>query len=300
MIIRKKKGLVALVAQARRNRMYTYNKMYTDNIKDILTCGMSTKGFPVRPKYKDGTPAHTIYIPNLYEVFDISEGQFPIHNLRATAWKSAILEYLWIFQKQTSSLSELNGMGVKYWDDWDIGDGTIGKRYGETVKRYNLMNQILDGIKRDPMGRRHIIDLYQYEDFEKSDGLYPCQFLHHFQVRGEFLDLTTTIRSSDYLVAGTINKIQAIALLMMVAKATGYKPGYFVHDQRNVHIYDRHIENAEILLSRYATIEDSDADVSPILNFNPRGTDFYSFRIEDFSLSFYKPMEPQLPFELGV
>lgn len=273
-----------------------YNLAFAANIFEIMNQGEDTTDFEVRPKYKDGTPAHTRYLTYKAETFDISKGEFPIHTLRHTAWKSAILEYLWIFQKQTSDLNVLREMGVSYWDNWDIGNETIGQRYGATVKRYDLMNQLIDGIKKDPMGRRHIIDLFQYSDLKETEGLYPCQFMHHFQVRGQYLDLVTTIRSSDYLVASTINKIQAIALLMMVAHATGYEPGKFVHDQRNIHIYHRHFENAEILMQRY----DVDTESTPKLIFKPKSMNFYDFTIDDFSIENYEPIAPNLKFELGV
>lgn len=284
-----------------------YNQKYIQNIDLILKNGYSTVGQRVRPKYADGTPAHTTYLAFLHEEFDISKNEFPIPTLRGVAWKSAILEYLWIFQKQSNKLSDLNELGVKYWNEWDIGDGTIGKRYGYTVQKYDLMNRILNGIKSDPMGRRHVLNLFQYADLDDGAGLHPCQFEHVFQVRGEFLDLVTTIRSSDFLVANIINKIQAIALLQMVAHVTGYKPGMFHHVQLNVHIYDRHMDQIEELKFR-AKSEKSDLTWTdkvakmprPILKFNPRSNDFYAFSIDDFTLENYDPQKPQLKFELGI
>lgn len=284
-----------------------YNEAYVQNIKKILDSGNSTEGFHVRPKYEDGTPAHSTFITFLSESFNIDEGEFPIHTLRKTAWKSAIIEYLWIFQKQTSNLETLNNMGVKYWNAWDIGNGTIGKRYGATVRKFDLMNQLLIGIKLDPMGRRHIIDLYQYSELEAGPGLFPCQYSHTFEVRGQFIDLITNIRSSDFLVASTINKIQAIALLQMVCAATGYKPGFFHHVQANVHIYDRHRDNAHELVHRHNRKMDQNllrseagAISNPKLVFAPKSDDFYKFTIDDFSLIDYEPEGPQLKFELGV
>lgn len=277
---------------------FSYDKQYVEIIKKILDSPYSTENGKVRPKYKDGVSAHTKYLTFLSESFDISKNEFPIHSLRPTAWKSAIKEYFWIFQDQTANLKELNDRGVSYWNDWNIGDKTIGHRYGYTVNKYNLINNLIYNIKNDPYSRRHIIDLYQYQDFSETDGLYPCQYNHTFQIRGEYLDLITIIRSSDFLVANSINKIQAIALLMMISKATGYKSGYFHHIQNNVHIYNRHFEQAEELIDRY---EKNKSNLSkPMFLLESNKKDFYEFTIDDFSLSNYFPIKPQLSFELGV
>ena len=91
--------------------------------------------------------------------YDLSKGECPVETLRPIAWKSAVKEILWIYQMQSNKINDLHEMGIKYWDDWDIGDGTIGCRYGATVKRHNLMNKLLNGLKQDPFGRRHIMNM---------------------------------------------------------------------------------------------------------------------------------------------
>lgn len=271
------------------------DKLFKDSIMEIVTNGTTDEGQKVRPLYKDGIPAHTIFITQVVEKYDINKNEFPITTLRPIAITKGIEEILWIYQDQTSDLNVLKEKhGISWWDEWDIGDKTIGQRYGATVKKYNLMNKLLDGLKNEPYGRRHIMNLYQYSDFEETKGLYPCAFETQWSVRGEYLDMTLNQRSSDFLVAGHINKMQYVALMMMVAKHCGYKPGNFMHVVQNLHIYDRHMEQAKELLNRESSNE------VPILILDTNKTNFYEFTAQDFKLINYNPVKPQLKFELGV
>lgn len=264
------------------------------SIKDILNNGIFDKN--PRPKYKDGTAAYTKFITHYTETYNINENQFPIITLRKIPIESAIKEILWIYQDQSSSLDLLrNKYNIYWWDNWEskTKPNTIGVRYGETVKKYNLMNNLLNGIKEDPYGRRHIINLWQEGDFLESDGLKPCAFQCLFSVRDCFLDLMLIQRSSDLLVASSINSIQYVALQMMVAKSCDLKPGKFTRVVNNLHIYDRHFKAAEILLNRKTGYQ-------PILKLNSTEKDFYKFTIDDFSIENYKYQTPQIKFELGI
>ena len=271
------------------------DRLFKDTLKDILENGTSTQGYKVRPIYKDGTPAHTLYINQVVEKYDISKGEFPITTLRPIAWKSSIKEIFWIYNLSSNKLSDLEKLGITWWGDWEVdGTGTIGQRYGATVKKYDLMNKLLDGLKNEPYTRRHIIDLYQYADFNETAGLFPCAFLTVWSVRGEYLDVTLHQRSSDYCVAGHVNKIQYTALLMMVARHVGLKPGVFMHVVDNLHIYDRHINQAKELLAR------TPSNKQPKLVLKEGKTNFYDFTIDDFEMVDYEPVKPQLKFELGI
>ena len=235
-----------------------------------------------RPKYPDGIPANSKFITGVFEEYDISKEEFPIPTLRNTAIKTGIKEILWIYQKQTSSLRVAREMGINWWDEWNIGDDTIGQRYGETIKRYDLMNKLLDGLVSDPFGRRHIINMYQYHDLFETKGLFPCAYEILFSVRrsnGELtLDMTLIQRSNDFITAGYINKIQYTALLMMVAGHCGYKVGKFCHLVQNLHIYDRHFDAVSELLNKEPLV----TQPKLILKENKN---FYEYTINDFEIT---------------
>jgi thymidylate synthase len=172
--------------------------------------------------------------------------------------------------------------GIDWWDNWDIGDGTIGQRYGATVKRWDLMNKTLIGLKNNPFSRNHIINLFQEKDLTETKGLDPCAYETLWSVRklgGEMvLDLTLIQRSNDYLMAGYINKIQYVSLQMMVASHLGYKVGKFCHYVNNLHIYDRHIEAAKEIIGR------DPLKIQPKIEILSN-KDFYKFSIDDFKIS---------------
>ena len=272
-----------------------------------------------RPHYADGTPAHTFSVNHVLRTYDLSAGEFPICTLRPIAWKTGIKEIFTIYQKPTNNLATMHDMGVNWWDDWDIGDGTIGQRYGATVSRYNLINNLIKDIQKDPYGRRKVVSLWQETDLHETAGLAPCAFLTIWNVRGKYLDMAMIQRSGDMLTAsgaGGINEIQYAALLMMIARHTGYEPGIFTHFVANEQIYDRHIDAAKEMKARYSItasktklIEIKDeaiykiyepSGVQPKLILNPEKTNFYDMTIDDFIMENYNPIRPQLKLELGI
>lgn len=252
---------------------------YIQNLNKILSEGSYDEN--PRAKYKDGTPAHSKFITQVFEEYDLSKGEFPITTLRNTAIKTGIKEIFWIYQAQSNSLELARSMGINWWDEWDIGDGTIGQRYGATVKRYWLLDNLLSSLRSDPFSRRHIIDLYQEADLKETDGLHPCAYKTTWSVRkidsDYYLDMTLDQRSNDYVVAGYINKIQYVALQMMIARDLGYKPGKFCHFVQNLHIYDRHIEAAKEILNRVPL------DIQPTIILNSNSS-FYDFSLSDFEI----------------
>lgn len=281
-----------------------------DSIINILTHGY--KDVNPRPKYADGTPAHTISINHVTRRYDLSKGEFPITTLRPIAWKTGIKEILTIYQKPTNKISEMESMGVNWWGDWDIGDGTIGQRYGATVSRYDLINNLIKDIQNDPYGRRKVVSLWQETDLRETPGLAPCAFLTIWNVRNnndgiEYLDMCLIQRSGDMLTAsgpGCINEVQYAALLMMIARHCGYEPGVFTHFVANEQIYDRHKTQARTLLNRYeASMRDRLAvqyGSESMLILNPSKTNFYDISIDDFEIIHYEPFKPQLKLDLGI
>ena len=256
-----------------------------------------------RPKYADGTPAHTVSVNHTFRSYDLSAGEFPICTLRPQAWKTGIKEIFTIYQKPTNNIVEMRDMGVTWWDEWDIGDGTIGQRYGATVSRYDLINNLIKDIQNDPYGRRKIVSLWQEQDLHETAGLAPCAFLTIWNVRGDYLDMMLVQRSGDMLTAsgpGGINEIQYAALLMMIARHTGYEPGVFSHVVANEQIYDRHTEAADEMLNRYNRKLNTEDESQPRLILNHRVKDFYDMTIDDFTMVDYTPIKPQLKLELGI
>ena len=284
------------------------DRYLVEDIKNILENGY--KDINPRPKYEDGTPAHTISVNHVMRKYDLSKNEFPICTLRHQAWKTGIREIITIYQHPTNRISEMEEMGVTWWGPWDIGDGTIGQRYGATVKRYDLVNNLIEDIRKDPYGRRKIMSLWQETDLRETEGLAPCAFLTIWNVRDSFLDMCLIQRSGDMLTAsgaGGINEIQYAALLMMIAKVTGYEPGVFTHFVANEQIYDRHIDNANEMLRRAEMLSITDNDSSSSNSENPsivltkeKGGSFTDITIDDFTIKNYEPMKPQLNFELGI
>ena len=266
---------------------------FRKHLNEILTNGI--KDINPRPVWHDGTPAHSYFITQTIETYDLSKGECPLTTIKPTAWKSAINEILVIYQEQSSKLEDFHKHNVMWWDEWESKDipGTIGNRYGYVVKKYDLINKLIQGIKENPYGRRHNMNLNQYVDLESSDGLHSCAYETLWSVRGEFLDCTLIQRSNDMCAAADINVTQYACLLMMVAKATGYKAGKFTRFVQNMHIYDRHIEIAKEYLNRES--------VSPNARiiFEPKSDNFYDFTIDDFRVEDYEPHK-RIKTELAI
>jgi len=259
--------------------MIKADKYYLKNLRKILKKGCWDED--PRPKYKDGSSAKTKFITQVFETYDISKGEFPIPTLRHTAVKTGIKEILWIYQNQSSNLDVAREMGINWWDEWDIGDNTIGQRYGATINRYDLMDKLLNGLVNGPFSRRHIINMYQYIDLEETIGLSPCAYETIWSVRKSngkmILDLTLIQRSNDYIVAGFINKIQYVALQMMVAKHCGYEIGKFCHLTQNLHIYDRHFDAADEIVNK------TPINLQPKLILNVEKS-FWDYNVSDFEV----------------
>lgn len=250
---------------------------YKQNLRKILD--ENNTDLNPRPKYKDGTPAHSMFITQVFEEYDLSKGEFPITTLRNTAIKMGGNEILWIYQDQNSDLESAHLRNITWWNDWNIGDGTIGNRYGYTIRKWDLMNKLLLNLKNDPFSRRHIINMLQEQDLNETKGLYPCAYETIWSVRKVnnelYLDMTLIQRSNDYVVAGYINKIQYVGLQMMVASHCNYKIGKFCHFVQNLHVYDRHIDAAKEIMNK------EPLNIQPSIELKINKS-FYEFELNDF------------------
>lgn len=225
---------------------------------------------------------------SIYQVFEqYQKGELPIHTYRETPVKSAIQEMLWIYKDQTSNLEDARARGINWWDGFDIGDGTIGKRYGATVHYWELLDTLLHDMATDPFSNRHIMSLWQEKDFLETEGLKPCAFLTQYNIvdNGEYYDVNMflNIRSSDYITAGAINRIQYYALGLMICGHLTFTTGIkhelntFSPFTNDLHIYDRHFHALEELLSREPIEDDYWLKLNGIKN-------FYDYDIEDFKI----------------
>ena len=231
------------------------DSVFICNCINILGKGISDEGFNVRPKWKDGTPAHTV--KSLYAVdrYDLSKDPIPMVTLRKGGIKNAIDEILWIYQKKSSKLEDLHS---HIWDSWDMGDGTIGKAYGYQIGKKAMykdpdgtyaardqMDQVLWDLKNNPGSRSIMTNMYNFEDLHEM-GLRPCAYSMTYNVTKDsegnmILNGMLNQRSQDMLTANNWNTIQYAALIQMLAKVNNMKPGVFTHVIADAHIYDRHI-----------------------------------------------------------
>ena len=270
--------------------MIKSNNYFKKTIEEILNNGVYD--INPRPKWKDGTTAHTKYITHVTHEYDLNKNEFPVVTLRPLMFEKAVNEMLWIYKEQSNSLKLLEEKyNIKWWNEFNIGNDTIGIRYGETVRKHNIINNLLNTFMTDIESRRKVISLWQEDDFAESAGLKPCFFTCIFDVRDNYLDLLLISRSSDFLTAYSINCVQYVCLQMIFADLFNLKLGKFTVTISNCHIYDRHIKAAEELLNRQDNVQ-------PIITLKPI-YDFYEVSVEDFSLS-YNSIFPQIKLELAV
>ncbi|KUG02976.1 thymidylate synthase [hydrocarbon metagenome] len=252
--------------------------------QDILENGVSSEGENVRARWADETPAHTIKKFGVINRYDLSE-EFPILTLRPTNLKAAIDELLWIWQKKSNNINDLNS---HIWDSWADEKGSIGKAYGYQIgikhKYYegdfDQIDRVLYDLKHNPYSRRIIVNMYNHSDLHEMN-LYPCAYSMTFNVTGRKLNAILNQRSQDILVANNWNVTQYASLIHMLAQVSNLEVGQFVHVIADAHIYDRHIPLITELIHRTSF-------PAPKLWINPDVKDFYDFTVEDFVLKGYQ------------
>lgn len=265
------------------------DKIFVDMCKDILDNGYSSEGQKVRPVWEDGTPAHTIKQFGVVNRYALSD-EFPAITLRPTAIKSACDEMLWIWQKKSNNIGDLNS---KIWDSWADETGSIGKAYGYQLGvKYKFpqgemdqVDNVIWQLKNQPYSRRILTNIFNFSDLMEM-GLEPCAYSMTFNVTGNRLNGILNQRSQDILAANNWNVVQYSLLLMMLAQVTGFVPGELVHVISDAHIYDRHTEIVRELIKR-PQFE------APKVSLNPEVKDFYDFKVEDIIVEEYNT-NPQI------
>ncbi len=260
------------------------DELFIATCKDILENGYWDTSQEVRPRWEDGTPAHTVKKFGVVNRYDLSK-EFPVMTLRRTAFKSAVDEMLWIWQKKSNRVAELNS---HVWDAWTDENGTIGKAYGYQLGikhhykegEFDQVDRVLYDLKHNPASRRILTNLYNHHDLSEM-GLYPCAYSMTFNVTGNKLNGILNQRSQDMLTANNWNVLQYAVLLCMFAQVSGFEPGELIHVIADCHIYDRHIPMVEELLKR-------EPYEAPRFEIDRTVTDFYQFTVDSFRLVDYR------------
>lgn len=261
---------------------------FKDDLREILHYGTSDDipGYQIRAKWPDGTPAHTLMAYHVINRYDLRE-EFPILTLRKQNFKAAVDEILWIYQKKSNNVHDLNS---HVWDAWADEDGSIGKTYGYQIGvkskypdgEYDQMDRVLKDLKENPLSRRILTTCYNPHDLHEMN-LYPCVWSMTFNVdmKTGTLHMLLNQRSQDMITANGWDVMAHAALLMMIAQATGYQPGILTHVIANAHIYDRHIPIARELIKRTPYR-------APKVQLDPDIKDFYAFTPDSFELTDYE------------
>lgn len=269
------------------------DQIFINNMKEIMEHGVSDEKYDVRPKWEDGTPAHTIKKFGIVNEYDLQE-ELPILTIRRTAFKSCLDEILWIWQKKSNNIHDLHS---HIWDSWADENGSIGKAYGYQLGKkaiykegeFDQVDRVLYDLKHNPNSRRIMTNIYNFEDLHEMN-LYPCAYSMTFNVEGDRLNGILNQRSNDMLTANNWNVLQYSLLIMMFAQVSGLKPGKLIHVIADAHIYDRHVDLVKKVIAK-------PQHPAPKLKINPNVKNFYDFKLEDFELIDYQyeKLEEKIP-----
>ena len=269
------------------------DQIFVQNMKDILENGFWDSDLNVRPRWDDGTPAHTVKKFCIVNRYNLQE-ELPILTIRKTAFKSCIDELLWIWQKKSNNIKDLKS---HIWDSWADENGSIGKAYGYQLGvkhiykegEFDQVDRVLYDLKHNPQSRRIMTNIYNFQDLHEM-GLYPCAYSMTFNVTGDTLNGILKQRSNDMLTANNWNVLQYSILLMMFAQVSGLKPGTLVHVIADAHIYDRHVDIVKKIIEK-------PQHKAPKLIMDTSITNFYDFTVDSFKLEDYEyePLEDKIP-----
>ena len=272
------------------------DQLFIQNCKDILENGVWDTDHEVRPVWEDGTPAHTIKRFGIVNRYDLTK-EFPVITLRRTAFKSAVDELLWIWQKKSNNIHDLKS---HIWDSWADETGSIGKAYGYQLGvkhhykegEFDQVDRILYDLKHNPLSRRIMSNIYNHHDLSEMN-LYPCAYSMTFNVTGDTLNAILNQRSQDMLTANNWNVVQYAVLTHMMAQVAGLKVGELVHVIADCHIYDRHIPAVKAML-------ELDGYPTPTFRMDESITDFYAFTKDSFSMENYQfhPFNFEIPMAI--
>ena len=276
------------------------DKYFKEEVNKLLTEGFNDKDYPVRTKWPDGTPAHTIKTHCVVRRYDLSK-EFPALTLRTQAFKGVVRELLWMWQKKSNVVDEL-GKSAIIWKAWERPDGTIGKTYGYQLGQvhhyeygdFDQVDNLIYLLKNKPMDRRMIVTMWNPADLHDM-ALPPCVYESLWYVADGKLNCTLIQRSGDLLAAaasGGWDTMEYAILVHMLAQVCGYQVGELVHIVDNLHIYDRHTDAVRECLG-------NPEYPAPKLWINPEVKDFYAFTEDDFRLDNYQSTKLSTKFEVA-
>ena len=272
------------------------DQMFIQNMRDILEYGVSDDGVEVRPHWADGTPAHTKKLFCVVNRYNLAE-EFPVITLRRTAFKSAVDELLWIWQKKSNNIHDLKS---HIWDSWADETGSIGKAYGYQLGvkhvypegEFDQVDRVLYDLKNNPQSRRIITNIYVHADLHEMN-LYPCAYSVTFNVANGKLNAILNQRSNDMAVANNWNVVQYAVLVHMLAQVSGLEVGELVHVIADAHVYDRHVPQVERMLN-------GTPHPAPKFVINREIRDFYQFTVDDVTLVDYEYEPFNENFEVAI
>jgi len=263
-------------------------KQYLDLLKQVLEKG--------EPRH-DRTGTGTLSIFGYQMRFDLSEG-FPVITTKKIHLKSIIHELLWFLTGDTN-VRYLQENGVRIWDEWADKDGNLGHIYGYQWRSWpspdgghvDQISNLINDIKNNPDSRRLLVSAWNVGELDKMN-LPPCHILFQFYVNRGKLSCQLYQRSADIFLGVPFNIASYALLTMMVAQVTGLKPGEFIHTLGDAHIYNNHLEQVRLQLTR-------EPFPLPTMKINPDVKDIFSFKYEDFELINYQS-HPHIKGEVSV
>ena len=253
-------------------------KQYHDLLKHILEKG-AQKG--------DRTGTGTLSVFGYQSRYDLSDG-FPCLTTKKLHLRSIIVELLW-FLKGDTNIKYLTDNGVKIWDEWADENGDLGPVYGHQWRSWpakdggtiDQIANVVHQIKTNPNSRRLMVSAWNVADVDNM-ALPPCHSMFQFYVANGKLSCQLYQRSADTFLGVPFNIASYALLTMMIAQVCGLEAGEFIHTMGDAHLYNNHIEQTNLLLTReFRTL--------PTLKINPNVKDIFDFTIDDFELINYDP-----------
>lgn len=260
-----------------------FDKIYKDIVTKIAENGIWSEG-NVRTKYADGNPAqYKSYIGYQFRL-DNSDDQAHLITTRFAPSKAPIRELYWIWLMQSNDVNELNKIGCKFWDEWKMKDGTIGKAYGyqigkTTFGQKSQLHYIINELKNNPNSRRIMSEIWVPDELHEM-ALTPCVHLTQWSVINGKLYLEVRQRSCDVALGLVANVFQYSVLHKLVALEANLEPAEIIWNIHNIHIYDRHYDT---LLNQVERESFEPAKIK-INNF----TNIFNFKPDDIEIIDYK------------